>query len=254
MDELSYRLDGKVAAVTGAGRTIGKALALGLGEAGAAVAVTDVGANAEGVQAVCDEITGAGGTARGYELDMAQFAGISDIVDRIVADFGRIDIMVNNAWAAALQPSLEVTEADWDRVVDVNLKGLFFCSQAAARHLVPQGSGRIINIASERAVSARPGAAPYCASMAGIAGLTRSLALEWVKSGVTVNTVALAPTTTPGEPVFPSEMEAELLSRSPIGRRLEPHEFAGATVFLASDAASAVNGHLLLVDGGWSVA
>lgn len=253
MNELVYHLDGKVAVVTAASHGIGKDLALALADAGATVAVTDRDTNAVAVQAVCDEITGAGGTAHGYELDMRKTESISTTIDRVVAELGHLDIMVNYAWGAALTPSLEVTEEDWDKLVDVNLKGLFFCAQAAARHMVAQGSGRIINICSERAISARPGAAPYCASMAGIAGLTRSLALEWIKDGVTVNTVGIAPTISPGERTMSPEAEAEYVGRSPLDRRLEPHEFTGATVFLSTDAASAVNGHLLMVDGGWTV-
>ena len=264
MEGPSFRLDGKVAIVTGAGQGFGKAFSLALAQAGATIAVTDLGTNAAGVQAVCDKITSTGGTARGYELDVRETASIQGIMDRVVADLGGLDIIVNNAGVTGFQDPLEITEADWDGIHNVNLKGLFFCAQAAARHMIAQGSGRIINIASEHAVLARASGAHYVSSKSGLAGLTRVLALAWAKKGLTVNAVAPGLTNTHGadEPPMPkskprrrvrsSEIDAEI-DRSPIGRPLEAYEVVGSVVFLASDASAAVNGHLLVADAGWTV-
>ena len=253
MAELPFRLDGKVAMVTGASQGIGKALAHGLAQAGAAVAVTDLPAKQPASEQVCQEIAQHGTTARAYSLDVLDVPSIRQVVDRVVADMGRLDIMVNNAGIRVRRPSLEVTEEEWDRIMDVNLKGVFFGAQAAARHMLAQAGGRIINIASQLGVTALPERAAYCASKGGVVNLTRVLALEWCNQGVTVNAIGPGPTTTPmTEDTVGEEALAELRSRSPIGRRLEPQDMVGAVVFLASPAAAGVNGHLLLVDAGWT--
>ena len=253
MAELPLRLDGKVAMVTGGSQGIGKALAFGLAQAGAAVAVADLPAKQRAAEQVCQEVSQRGATARAYSLDVLNVPGARRVVDQVVADMGRLDVMVNNAGIRARRPSLDVEEEEWDRIMAVNLKGVFFCAQAAARHMLAQGSGRIINVASQLGITAMPERAAYCASKGGVVNLTRALALEWCNQGVTVNAIGPGPTNTPMVEDAPSEEAlAELRLRSPIGRRLEPQDMVGAVVFLASPAAAGVNGHLLLVDAGWT--
>ena len=249
-------LNGRVALVTGAARGIGKALAVGLAQAGADVAVSDLPALHHKTQETALEITGMGSVGRGYDLDVLNLEDITGVTAKVVRDFGRLDILVNNAGIRIRKPALEVTERDWDAVIDTNLKGVFFCAQAAARHMIPQGGGRIINIASQLAIVARPDRAAYCASKGGVANLTKVLALEWARFGITVNAIGPGPTTTPGlleaDTRPDEEVAEELAAHMPVGRRMEPEELVGATIYLASPSAGATTGHLLIVDGGWT--
>jgi NAD(P)-dependent dehydrogenase (short-subunit alcohol dehydrogenase family) len=181
---------------------------------------------------------------------------ISDATDRVVADFGRLDILVSNAGVRVRRPALEVTEDEWDEVIDTNLKGVFFCAQAAAKVMIDQGSGRIINISSQLALVARENRVAYCASKAGVANMTRALALEWARYGITVNAIGPGPTETPGlldaDTQTDDELQRDLAAHMPLGRRMQPEELVGAAVYLASPSASATTGHLLIVDGGWT--
>ena len=249
-----FQLDGKVAVVTGASQGIGLAISHALAQAGATVAVTNHPSKQDDIQRSCADIAAAGGKAQGFELDVSQTAAIRPIFNQIASDLGSVDILVNNAGVRINGPSVDITEADWDLVLGVNLKGTFFCSQAAATHMLRKGSGRIISIASQLAESASPERAAYIASKGGIVALTKTLALEWAKAGITVNAIGPGPTATPMTADSTSENEARILGRSPLGRRLTPDEIAGAVVFLASPAASAITGHHLLVDGGWTAA
>ena len=169
---------------------------------------------------------------------------------------GGLDILVNNAGIRRRAPALEVTEEDWDAVMDTNLKGAFFCAQAAARLMIPQGYGRIINIASQMALVGATNRAAYCASKGGLLNLTRVLALEWAQHGITVNAIGPGPTLTPGvveaETRDADEVEAELLVKMPLGRRMDPEELVGAAIYLASESAGATTGQMLVVDGGWT--
>ena len=256
MPYAGLNLEGHVALVTGSARGIGKALAIGLAEAGADVAVSDMDERLEETRAVQDHIAELGRKSGTYRLDVLDLANIRDAIDQVVHDFGRLDVLVNNAGIRIRKPALEVTEEDWDAVIDTNLKGVFFCAQAAARPMIDQGGGRIINVASQMAIVGSKDRAAYCASKGGVANLTKVLALEWIKHGITVNAIGPGPTSTPGmlaaDPRTPDEVDQDLEAHMPLGRRMEPEELVGAAIYLASPSSAATTGHLMIVDGGWT--
>ena len=187
-------------------------------------------------------------------LALPALDSIAALVEGAVQEMGRIDILINNAGVNIPRDALEVSESDWDRVLDVNLKGLFFMSQRVAREMIKTGGGRIVNIASQNGVVGYYRRAAYCASKAGVVNLTRVLALEWAQHQIRVNAVGptfiLTPLTqsTFDDPV----LRADLLRRIPVGRVGQPEDIVGAVVFLCSPAAEMITGHTLLVDGGWT--
>jgi NAD(P)-dependent dehydrogenase (short-subunit alcohol dehydrogenase family) len=250
----NFTLDGKVALVTGASQGIGRAIAIALAEAGPSVVVSDLAAKSAAVSTVCDEIIGTGGTAFPVELDITDQSQITEAFDGVVEAHGQIDVLVNNAGVAVRGPAVDITPDDWDFVMNVNMRGMFFCAQAAVKHMIGNGGGRVINIASQRAQSAAAENVPYIASKAGVTGLTRALALEWVPHGITVNAVGPGPVETDMVADMTVDQERAFMARSPISRRLQPDEVAGTVVFLATPAADAINGQVLMVDGGWTVA
>ena len=251
-------LTGRKALVTGAARGIGATLAVGLAQAGADVAVCDLGSDKswEGLADTVWKIRNEGQVGLAFDLDVQEVEEIWPTIRQVERDLGGLDILVNNAGIRRRAPALEVTEEDWDAVMDTNLKGAFFCAQAAARLMIPQGYGRIINIASQMALVGSVNRAAYCASKGGLLNLTRVLALEWAQHGITVNAIGPGPTLTPGvleaETRDADEVEAELLVKMPLGRRMDPEELVGAAIYLASESAGATTGQMLVVDGGWT--
>lgn len=252
MEQPDFRLDGKVALVTGASRGIGRDLAIALARAGAAVA--PAARDLEALDRVCGEIGSEGGIAFPVSLDVRDVGGIATAIGRVEERFGGLDILVNNAGLGWNQPAIEVTEDDWDGMMAVNLKGLFFCCQAAGRGMLERGSGRIINMSSQAGLVGIRDHAVYSASKGGVNLLTKVLALEWSGLGVTVNAVAPTFIHTPGtaERLDQPDYLEGVLQRLPIGRVGTTTDVAGAVIYLASSAASMVTGHVLAVDGGWT--
>lgn len=245
---LSFRLDGKIALVTGASRGLGSGIADGLREAGATVVGTSRDrASAEQVAEQLDSVP--------ITMDVTDVSSVQEGVEHVTSEFGRLDLLVNNAGLNIPQSVFDVDEASWDSVIDANLKGTFFAAQAAARHMVEQGEGgRIINIASQAGVVGIEERSAYGASKGGVVLLTKVLAIELAQHGITVN--AVAPTFVATEltrsTLEDPEWRERILSRIPLGRVGEVEDVVAATVYLASPAASMVTGHTLLVDGGWT--
>lgn len=252
MDYPEFRLDGQVAVVTGASRGIGRGLAVALANAGARVAA--VARDTELLDGLVEEIVATGGEAHPFELDVSDVAAIEPVFNDIHDRFGSLDILVNNAGLGANHPALDVSVADWDEMMDVNLRGLFFCCQAAGRIMVPAGAGRIINMSSQAGLVGIREHTVYSASKGGVNLLTKVLALEWSAIGVTVNAVAPTFIYTPGtaERLDDPEYLEGVLDRLPIGHVGTITDVAGAVIYLASPAAAMVSGHVLVVDGGWT--
>ena len=249
----SFDLNGKTALVTGAARGLGRAISLALANAGADVAIglRDVKTGDE----LAREIEGFGRKALPLQMDMSKLDQISTAIERAVAQFGKLDILVNNAGIAPDNLAENVTEKDFDATLAINLKGTFFASQAAGRIMIRQKYGRIINMSSQAGFAALPTESIYCMTKAAIAHLTKCLAVEWGKYNITVNAVAPTFIHTPGTEEYLSvpANRADTIERIAALHRIgEPMEVAGAVVFLASDAASLITGHTMLIDGGWT--
>ena len=252
MTAVSFSIEGQVVLVTGATGGIGADLAMAFAEAGARVGVA--GRAGERVDSVVSAIRAEGGEASPVELDLTDRVSIERAVVQVVDAFGRLDILVNNAGLGTNHDAIDATEAEWDELFAVNVRGLFFASQSAARVMLPQGSGRIINMASQAGLVGIPRHAAYSASKAAVIGLTRVLALEWSPQGVTVNAVAPTWVYTPGtaERLDDPAFLASVLERIPAGRVASTADVAAAVLYLASPAAGMVTGTVLTVDGGWT--
>jgi len=248
----SFKLNSKVSLITGAARGLGKACALALANAGSDIALglRDIN-TAEDLE---QEIRAMGVKVIRLQMDVSNLQQINSSVERVVEEFGKIDVLVNNVGVAPDNPAEKVTEEDFDHTINLNLKGTFFTAQAVGKQMINQGHGRIINMSSQAGFVALDDEAVYCMTKAGINHLTKNLASEWAKYNINVNAVAPTFIETPGtEPwLADKDFRQSVLDRIPLGRIGKPMEVAGAVVFLASDAASLITGDIMLIDGGWT--
>jgi NAD(P)-dependent dehydrogenase (short-subunit alcohol dehydrogenase family) len=243
---------GKIALVTGAARGIGRACALALAEAGADIALGLRDEHSD--NGLVKEIEAMGKRALPLQMDVSKINEIHNAIEKIKNYYGRVDILVNNAGVAPENLAENVTEKDFDYTLAVNLKGTFFVSQAAGAMMIKQKFGRIINLSSQAGFIALPTESVYCMTKAGIAHLTKCLAVEWAKYNITVNAVAPTFIFTPGteEYLANEETKKQVLSKIVLGRIGEPKDVANAVLFLASPAASLITGTTLMIDGGWT--
>jgi len=252
MSANAFDLTGKVALVTGTSRGLGQYLGRALARAGADLVITS--RNAQVLKSFQTEVESLGRKALPLALDVRRHESIQEMVAAAVAHYGKLDILVNNAGCNVRKPALEVTWDDWNLILDTNLRGTFFVSQAVARQMIPRKSGRIINIGSVTCVAGYAGLGPYGASRGGVKQLTMSLADDWGVHGITVNCLAPGWFKTAQNAVMYEDKEwvDYLCDRIPLKRPGQPQDLDGAVVFLASDASAYVTGQTLLVDGGIS--
>ena len=247
--QIQVNLHGKVACVTGAGRGIGRAIALTLGRAGAAVACVDV--NGQAAESVAEEIRALGkAQAVGFACDVTNSEQVTQTVEAIVEKLGGLHILVNNAGITRDGLLLRMKDDQWDSVINVNLRGTFLFTRSAARYLIRAGGARIINIASISGLMGNPGQANYSASKAGVIGFTRTVAKELASRQVTVNAVAPGFIATEMAQALGEQVLEEIKKRTPLGRLGDPQDVADVVLFLASEAASFITGTVIRVDGG----
>lgn len=250
----SFRLDGRIAVVTGASLGIGQAIAVAFATAGAQLALVSrqiphLAETVAGIEAVC-------GQASCFQADLRSVPQIQRLVQEVLAEHGQVDILVNAAGLPQTRRASDVTEKDWDAVIDTSLKGVYFSCLYFAGPMTKRGYGKIINLSSTYSESVATGKSVYATAKAGVSQLTRALALEWAPFGVRVNALAPTVTVTPTRRGVLADKERLdwLLSRIPLGRCAQPEDLVGAALFLASEASDFVTGHTLFVDGGWHAA
>jgi 2-deoxy-D-gluconate 3-dehydrogenase len=244
-----FDLSGKVAIVTGANTGIGQGIAVALAEAGADLAL--VGRSA--AEETAGLVRGLGRRAEIIFADLSTIAPVQEVVDHTIRELGGLDILVNNAGIIRRADAVDFSEEDWDAVVDTNLKSVFFLCQSAGRHMIGQGRGKIINIASMLSFQGGIRVPSYTASKSGVAGLTKLLANEWASKGLNVNGIAPGYIATNNTAALQADQNRnrQIMERIPAGRWGDPSDLSGAAVFLASAASDYVHGHILAVDGGW---
>ena len=246
-----FRLEGRVAIVTGGGGGLGEGICPALAAAGAAIAVA--GRTKAKLERVVEMVTSAGGSAIAVEVDVADRASVAAMTERVVAELGGIDILVNNAAVYHRKPWTEIGEDDWDHVLDTNLKGYYLCARAAYPFLRDSGRGRIVNVASITFFGGVPFLLDYVASKGGIVGFTRALAREVGADGITVNTLSPGAFPTDAEKIHPDPeaYSRAILEAQSLKRRGTPRDVGNLVTFLAGDAASFITGQLIQIDGGW---
>ena len=246
----TFRLEGKVALVTGASRGLGAAIAVALAEAGADVACHG---NTHSPDDTCERIKRTGRRSLAVLGDLQDRETPPRLIEATLEHFGQLDILINNAGMIRRAPAAEHAEADWDAVLNVHLTSVFRLAQLAGQHMLARGSGKIVNIASLLSFQGGINVPGYAAAKGGVAQLTKALANEWAARGVNVNAIAPGYMRTDATMALQSDetRNRQIIERIPAGRWGEPHEVAGAAVFLCSSAADYVHGHVLVVDGGW---
>ncbi len=248
------RLEGKVSLITGAGSGIGQAMAVLFAREGSKVAVADIAA--EGGQETVRRIRDEGGEAEFFQVDVSSAAQVRRMVEAVIARFGRIDILCNNAGIGVAATVVDTTEEDWDRVIDVDLKGVFLGCKYVIPHMLRQGGGVIVNTASVAGMVGVLNRAAYCAAKAGVIGLTKSIAVDFVTKGIRANCVCPGTVESPwiekilAQQPDPVAERQRMIERQPMGRMGKPEEIAAAALYLASDEAAFVTGTELVIDGG----
>ncbi|MBI5033706.1 MAG: glucose 1-dehydrogenase [Chloroflexi bacterium] len=251
----SFRVDDQIAIVTGSGSGMGRAFANALAGAGADVVITELPGREALAAETAAMVQAQGRRTLTLTLDVTQVASINSMVEQVVAQWGRIDILINNAGMNIRKWAVDVTEQDWDTVLDTDLRGVFFCAQLVGKHMIQRGKGgRIINTASQIGLVGYTERIAYCAAKAGVINLTRVLAIEWAQHQITVNAIAPTFVNTPlvAALLQSDQVRQEVISRIPLGRLAEPEDIVGAVLYLASPAAAMVTGHTLVIDGGWT--
>ena len=242
------KLKGKVALITGAAQGIGKSIALLLARNGADIVVSDI--NLEKAEETAKEIESMGPKAMAVKVDVGNFKDVEQMVEAILKEFGKIDILINNAGITRDKLILRMTEEDWDSVLNVNLKGTFNCMKAVTRHMAKQRSGKIVSIASVVGEMGNAGQANYSASKAGVIGLTKTIAREFAQRGINVNAIAPGYIETPMTEVLSEKVKEELKRLIPMERLGKPEDVAEAALFLVSEESNYVTGQVLNVNGG----